>query len=469
SYTCEDMKLLNLDPSETTLICENGGKPVLNEVKTNDALVTINTEGFSNVGDTRQVSCTKPANSVYNTLEQITQTYDGENWLPTNAGVYSEIGSSTECKFKCGDGYNYELGACNISNTLNTITIGANRGCGLDYQGKLFCWGNNVDGHVGDGTVINRINLTHIDTDNTYKYVEANYQHTCGIRNDDKVYCWGRGYYGRLGEGSTLSSVHIKSPKPITSNESFVKISLGTAFTCGITNNGKLYCWGGNTKGQIGDGTTNTRTTPVEIDPSNNYKDISLGSDFACAIREDNKLYCWGGYSYLLIGDGSFVDKKVPTVVQTSLTFREISSGGHHFCGITNDGKLYCWGNGANGVLGNGSNTDILSPFLVDTVNSYISLSTSVYHTCGVTTDGKLYCWGENDSGQIGNGTTNNQYSPVQIDSSNKYKSIFAGYRHSTCGKRLDNSIYCWGENEDWQLGDGTNINRLTPFPIQGF
>ncbi|MEF2175386.1 MAG: FISUMP domain-containing protein, partial [Candidatus Absconditabacteria bacterium] len=121
SYICDDMKLLNLDPSETKLICESGGKPLLNAVKTNDAQLTINTEGFFNVGDTRQVSCTKPANSVYNTLEQITQTYDGENWLPTNAGVYSEIGSSTECKFKCVDDFSLQGNQC-ITSILEGAT-----------------------------------------------------------------------------------------------------------------------------------------------------------------------------------------------------------------------------------------------------------------------------------------------------------------------------------------------------------
>ncbi|MEF2175906.1 MAG: hypothetical protein V3575_05515, partial [Candidatus Absconditabacteria bacterium] len=424
SYTCEDMKLLNLDPSETTLICESEGKLLLNEVKTNDAQVTINTEGFSNVGDTRQVSCTKPANAVFNTLEQLTQTYDGTNWFPSNVGVYSDAASTTECKFKCEDGYlNNGSGICEedippvipgvITHIRKNRISNLHRGtCILDDNGNSECWGVQE----------NNISLTGY-----------------GISGGEAFGCiWGNpSNYGRC-LGDTRTSDWNALFAYYDPEFDIAKISSGWGSNCLMTTAGKLICKGRNQNGQLGIGSTagdNASKNPV-IGFSTGAIEISVGYRHACAIRQGGSLRCWG-YPY-----GSTPSEKS----DIGESVKSIAAGRDFTCILTEGGGVKCWGVNESGQLGNGTYSSNNTPQDVIGLSSGVKMiSAGDYHACAVLNNDTIKCWGIGEA--LGYGSYTKSNIPVDvIGVIGGIKEMHSGSKHTIILNDLGD-IYGWGAN----------------------
>jgi hypothetical protein len=157
--------------------------------------------------------------------------------------------------------------------------------------------------------------------------------------------------------------------------------------------------------------------------------------------------------------------------VAGGLSFRQVLAGGYHSCGVTSDSRVYCWGHNGYGQLGDGTTTGRLKPVAVAGGLSFTAVGPGSYHTCGVTTNDRAYCWGWNGSGQLGDGTVTGRLTPVAvagnlpIDGVSTSLNLYTGH---TCGLTTDNRAYCWGDNEDGQLGDGTNDDKLTPVAVIG-
>jgi alpha-tubulin suppressor-like RCC1 family protein len=198
--------------------------------------------------------------------------------------------------------------------------------------------------------------------------------------------------------------------------EMFAAMSGGHWHTCGVTSSGSAYCWGHNLFGQLGDGTTTDRTTPVAVSGGLTFEAVSADNSHTCGVTSSGSAYCWGLNSAGKLGDGTTTRRyTTPVAVSGGLTFEAVSAGRYHTCGLTTGGSAYCWGDNGYGQLGDGTTTDRTTPVAVSGGLTFEAVSAGGGHTCGVTSSGSAYCWGSNFYGGLGDGTTNPSYIPVRV------------------------------------------------------
>lgn len=243
------------------------------------------------------------------------------------------------------------------------LSVGGNTSCAIASGGQLKCWGYNGYGSIGDNTTANRAVPTDVNVGTLYKQVSTSGNTTCGITSTDALKCWGNNQYAQIGDGTTTQRT---APIVIDSGESYKKIvssSIASFFTCGLTTANKIKCWGTNQYGQLGDGTTSTRSLPVTINASKNYSDLSVGYVHTCAIEDlSGQLYCWGKNEFGQLGDYTMTMQTSEVIGDTSKLYRAISLGYNYTCGRTNKNLLRCWGRNDFGQIGDGSSLDVLYP-----------------------------------------------------------------------------------------------------------
>jgi len=353
--------------------------------------------------------------------------------------------------------------------------------------------------------------------DSMYKTVTAGGLHTCGIKEDGTAWCWGFNAEGQLGTGGLLrvapaptrvaSQVGFRtdpmvvppSPDPDFPLPPGPFIAAGHSHTCALGVDSRTYCWGLNENGQLGDGTTSSRPTPVPVSGGIVLSRITAGQSHSCGLASDGKAYCWGDNSFGQLGDGTTSDRLTPTAVGGSLTFAYLKAGDLSTCGVTTTGVGYCWGDNEYGQIGNGLRTAVSVPTKVvsprfDPLPTLVAspvgfrtdpmivppspdpdfplppgpfIAAGHSHTCALGRDDKTYCWGLNENGQLGDGTTAPHRTPVPVSGSLVMSRITAGQSHS-CGLTSGGQAYCWGDNTFGQLGDGTTLDRLTPTLVGG-
>ena len=206
------------------------------------------------------------------------------------------------------------------------------------------------------------------------------------------------------------------------------QFSSGYYHACVIASDNKLYCWGRNHRGQLGNNSMVDSSRPVAVNMTGvlagkTIKQMSVGTYNTCVIASDDKVYCWGSNAYGQVGNNSLTDSNVPVAVNTTgvlagKTIKQISVGHHRACAIASDDKMYCWGNNMGGALGNGSTADSHIPVSVNMSGILAGkvirrISIGAFHTCVYATDNKIYCWGSNNYGQLGNNSTANSGVPV--------------------------------------------------------
>lgn len=297
--------------------------------------------------------------------------------------------------------------------------------------------------------------------------VSSGWAHTCGVAPDGAAYCWGDNSSGQLGDGTTTAST---TPVLVSGGLNFASIHAGYLHTCGLTTGGSAYCWGDNFFGELGDGTTTNRSTPVPVSGELTFESIHASYFHVCGVTADGSAYCWGGNSDGALGNGTTTNGPTPDPGPVSgvLTFELISAGSFHTCAVATGGSAYCWGLRSAGRLGDGGATtgDQTTPVPVSGELEFESVSAAFAHSCGVTTSGSVYCWGSSGAGRLGNGVTaGSENEPVPVSSVLVFASVSAGHAH-TCGVTAGGSAYCWGFNGDGQLGDGTTTDRSTPVAV---
>jgi alpha-tubulin suppressor-like RCC1 family protein len=366
---------------------------------------------------------------------------------PADSGVDGSVDSGT-------DG-----GITEIS--WKSITAGGAHTCGIRTKDNaLYCWGGNGYGQLGDGTKINRSIPTRIGDSAWYAIIageDFDGSQTCGIEEvGRKLYCWGRNGYGEVGDGTSGVGTEKITPAKI-SDQAWSELATGCFHTCALKADGKAYCWGYNYDGQIGDGTSGTgsdKTTPTKAGDGT-WASITAGWHHTCGIKPDGSLYCWGYNESGQLGTGTTTNRSVPTRIGED-TWTAVTAGDKHTCALNAaDNKIYCWGSNGWGQLGDENIASATEPHRMGD-EPWSALSAGLFHTCGIRmTDKSLYCWGQNLSGQLGDGTQTDRFTPTKV-SDDRWSAITAGYAH-TCGiKETDNKLYCWGDNGYGKLGDGT-------------
>lgn len=299
--------------------------------------------------------------------------------------------------------------------TYLSIAAGEWVACGLTSSRAIRCWGT----WVGDGTSTQRNSPTVVGDSSSFVDLAVGSYHACGVTDGGVMKCWGDGWDGKLGNGDGTGATQY-SPVTADSGTLFRRVAAGRNHTCGITTAGALRCWGTNSAGQLGDGTTaGPRLSAVEIDPGVTYSWIAAGEDNTCGVTSAGVLKCWGANGSGQVGDGTTVTKNSPTVVDSGVSYAKVSvaTSGYHACAVTSAGVLKCWGNNGSGRLGKGDTVSSSVPVVIDAGTAYGEIAAGGGHTCAITTGGELKCWGANGDGRLGIGNTTGQTLPALVGS----------------------------------------------------
>jgi alpha-tubulin suppressor-like RCC1 family protein len=357
------------------------------------------------------------------------------------------------------------------------VSAGSWHACGVTTDDRAYCWGQNFSGELGDGNpgaaavtrpVAAAASLRFLD-------VRAGAEHTCGLTTANQIFCWGSNTDGQLGDGS--NSQYSLEPVRLAGARRYRQLRVGEDHACAIAFSGVTFCWGANEDGQLGDGTTTGRRAPVRVAGGIGFNHVSTGAFHTCGLTSTRKAYCWGLNRTGQIGDRTSTTRLTPAAVSGGIAFATISAGGAHTCGVGTDHQAYCWGWNRYGSLGDGTTDRHSRPLPVAGGLAFSGVSAGAAHTCGVTTDKRAYCWGYNWYGQVGDGTDAtggepfvvDRLRPVAVAGSLHFDAVLAAdgrFGNYTCGVTTDARGYCWGENTEGYLGDGTTMSRSTPGPI---
>jgi alpha-tubulin suppressor-like RCC1 family protein len=296
---------------------------------------------------------------------------------------------------------------------LASISAGDSLACGIAIDGSAMCWGDNSVGQLGNGTTVSSTIPTTVFGAARYSTVAVGGAHACAISTSGISYCWGNDSLGQLGDARLI---HSTTPIPVVDGAQtpmlFASLTAGYMHTCGLTAAGVAYCWGDNSRGQLGTGgsLTGPIDTPALVAGGLTFSSITasldtsrsdtsqragaLRSSFTCGLVSGSA-YCWGF---------GIVASRTPTPVGGGISFTQLSAGGAHVCGLTASGAAYCWGNDNDDQLGNGPGVSSRAvPVAVSGGLTFTSISAGRLHTCATATDGLTYCWGSDVFGALGN------------------------------------------------------------------
>jgi alpha-tubulin suppressor-like RCC1 family protein len=367
-----------------------------------------------------------------------------------------------------------EMPSSAMATASKAISAGAFYTCALTSAGGVKCWGPNFQGELGDGTTAQRI--TPVDVSGLASGVTAISTggervggHTCALTSASGVKCWGYNVEGDLGDGTNTRRTTPVDVSGLTSG--VTAISAGGYHTCALTSVGGVKCWGDNSYGQLGDGTTAQRTTPVDVSGlAGGVTAIITGAQDTCALTSAGGVKCWGANFYGQLGDGTIASKTTPVdVAGLTSGVTAISAGWESTCALKNGGGVKCWGENGYGELGDGTTATKTTPIDVAGLTSGVTaISAGSDHTCALTSAGGMKCWGNNQFGELGDRTTKAKTTPVDVSGlASGVIAISAGGGHS-CALTGAGGAKCWGGNSSGELGDGTTRTRTTPVNVSG-
>jgi alpha-tubulin suppressor-like RCC1 family protein len=287
--------------------------------------------------------------------------------------------------------------------------------------------------------------------------------HTVYAKRDGTLWAWGKNDDGQLGDGTTTSR---STPVKITGVSNIKSVAAGSDHTVVLTTDGKVYAWGNNSNGQLGDGSTTGRTTPAQVASTSitDIRAIDAGHKYTIALRSDGTIWTWGYNNKGQLGNNTQTDSYTPQQV-TALSgsvMASIAAGDEHTLSVRNDGTAWAWGNNDNGQLGNNTTTNSLVPVQVSGLTTASEVAAGSLYSLALLSDGSVRAWGHNALGELGDGTTTNRPTPVQVINLASVAGIVAGYDHAVA--RLKNgTVWTWGDNSNGQLGDNSTTGRTTP------
>lgn len=362
-------------------------------------------------------------------------------------------------------------------------------------QGSVYCWGANQHGQVGDGTVTDRAVPTRVvfagvfggsaaDANPSRRASEllvVGDEHACALTPEGAAWCWGDNLNGQIGDGTYTDR---STPVQVQGGHKFVALTSGEEFVCGLDAEGAAWCWGQGSDGQLGNNNRDDQLQPVAVLGGHRWTFLRAGEDNVCGITTLGATWCWGDNSEGTVGDGTNgVDRGVPTLVQgptpgaPALEFSWLGLGNEFVCGLeSGTGAAWCWGSNNRGQLGIGMTGGIRTrPTAVQGPNNvfrtlFDSGDDDNFTACGIAASaaefgGPAWCWGDNGGGQLGDGTTISRNVPTQLATTESFLQILPADYHS-CGLTSTWRIMCWGGNERGQLGKGL---PLTANPTPSF
>jgi alpha-tubulin suppressor-like RCC1 family protein len=345
-------------------------------------------------------------------------------------------------------------------------------------NGTLYSSGRNFYGQLGDGTTNDKSAFTQVGTDSTWSSVALGDLHSLALRADGSLYTWGYNFNGQLGTGNTTPK--YQPTKILLPAKSWISIAAGASHSLALSSDFKLWSWGQNAHGQLGDISLIDKSIPTAILSSATWKwkSIAAGFTHSVAVRSgtgatcgagSSNIWVWGGDLNGQLGlDNNQTSRNVPTCMpNVPGPAALVAAGDTHTLAILSDGTLYSWGGNANNQLGQGpgpSSNFYPTKIGIDTP-SWATVSAGGAHSMATKTDGSLWAWGSNADGQLGFDSSVTEVGvPTQVGTAKDWKEVSAGKAH-TLARKLDGSLYAWGKNANGQLGNGTLVNVVINVP----
>ncbi len=334
---------------------------------------------------------------------------------------------------------------------VEQVALGGGHTCVRTVVGEVYCWGQNGSGQLGVMTTEGFSEVPiEVDLDARARLLAAGTYHTCAVLEDDRLFCWGKNGDGQVGNGETSNAL---APIEVSGIDGpVVDLSLGERHSCAVSVSGRLYCWGSNLLSQVGVPGGGVVTAPVIVDTK--VGAVALGAFHTCYVQE-GVVRCMGA------NDDGQCGVEGPDVVFPPLTpaglervslSRIVSGPGRHTC-IESAGQIWCWGDNDSGQLGLGfsSNREPPTPLPNPPPGEVRAIAPGTAHTCALYNDAP-FCWGDNFSGQLGFPGPATDF-PIKVGLE-KIIALDGGSVH-TCAYASATEIWCWGTNAFGQLGNG--------------
>ena len=407
----------------------------------------------------------------------------GVTTIPTGTTVTSTSGTGTSGTGTSGTG---GTGTGGITNSAVEIAAGEESACALLSNSSIDCWGENLDGELGDGTdtgpdacsngpcSATPVPVSGI-TDATA--ISVGDQAACAVLPGGSIDCWGANAYGQLGNGTAATST---TPVAVTGITNATAVAVGEDSACALVAGGTIDCWGINLFGELGNGTAASSTTPVAVSGITNATAIAVGADSACAVLTGGTIDCWGNSADGELGDGTDTGpdrcaydnpcSMTPVAVTGLTNATAVSVGEYTACALLSGGGVDCWGDNDYGALGNGTNaTTELSttPVPVTGLTNATAIALGDGSACALLSVGSIECWGNGDVGELGNATTDDSSIPVPVSGLASATDVTSG-SSSPCALVSGGTVYCWGENDYGELGNSSTDNSTTPVRVSG-
>ncbi len=391
-----------------------------------------------------------------------------------------------------------------MNKTLQTIcvilllVIATPSGASLDTEPETspedtWAWGANENGRLGDGTLTDRLTPVQVvgaegeGLLGPVEQISAGEAHTLALKADGTVWAWGANWPGTLGDGSTMdrnTPVQVVGPDAAGFLTDVAQVAGGVWHSLAVKQDGTVWAWGNNYAGALGDGTTTSRETPVQVvgpDGQGFLTDIvqvAAGSSYSLALSTDATVYAWGDNWIGQLGDGSTDERHTPVhVVQADGTplsgIKQVAAQRSHGLATTDTGAVWAWGDNGVGQLGDDTTTSRAhaAPVSTSDGNDFTGVQRALAgdsHSLALKSDGTAWAWGSNELGQLGDGTTTDRHTPVQVvgpGGSGVLEDLVwaaTGYS-SSLALTSDGTAWGWGYNGYGNLGDGTTTDRHTP------
>ncbi|MBF9236073.1 cell wall anchor protein [Hymenobacter sp. BT683] len=381
----------------------------------------------------------------------------------------------------------FSAGAASAQAPINTFAASTNHSASIRPDGSLWLSGINFEGQLGNGTTLSSpapVQVRPPAPGTGWSQVAMGTSHTLALTTDGRIQAWGGNRDGQLGDGTAsahTTPVAVALPEAAAQAQ-WKQIAAGTSHSLALTTDGQLYAWGNNDEGQLGNGSSLDSPTPVAVSlptsaANTTWAQIAAGNDHTLALTTDGRLFAWGNNQYGQLGDGSNHDALYPVAVGMTkklsrLRWSYVAAGRFHTLAITDDGRIYTWGSNRFGQLGEEHDTqhNLPEPLAIPghlAIERWAQVAAGDAHSVALSTDGHMIAWGNNCVGQLGDGTTDWQLSPVAIAAPRsaapaRWVRVVSGGFH-TLAATADGELYAWGANNFGQLGDGTTAERHQP------
>lgn len=252
------------------------------------------------------------------------------------------------------------------------IAQGYYHGLALHTNGTVYAWGQNTKGQLGNGETAGRMAPVKVKNLDNAKMVAAGIRSSYAIKADGTLWAWGQNGDGQLGDGTTIDRLLPVQITGVTGN--IIALSTGVSYhTLALTDDGKVWAWGNNASGELGDGTTTDRTSPVQVSGLDDVVAIAAGGWHSMALKSDGTVWTWGNNEYGELGDGTKTNRAVPAPIGIA-DVTSISAGNSHSLAVKRDGTVWSWGDNRWAMLGDGTSTGRSLPVRAGSINDALAV-----------------------------------------------------------------------------------------------